>query len=140
MVTLAVLLPFAAGVKVTLMVQLALAARELPHVFVWAKSPLLVPVSAILVKLIAVLLVLFNVTTCGAVVVPTFSFPKLRLVAEKLRAELVPVPPRVTVCGLPAALSVMVTLAVRFPFVAGVKVTLMVQLVLAARDVPQVFV
>jgi len=71
-VTLAVRLPFAVGVKVTLMVQLAPAARELPHVFVWTKSPLLVPVIAILVMLTAVLPVLAIVTAWAVVVVPTF--------------------------------------------------------------------
>src|SRR5580658_1560314 len=140
MVTLAVWLPFAAGVKVTLMVQLAPAARELPQVLVWAKAPLLVPVMAILVMLTAVLPVLLNVTVWAVVVVPTFSLPKLRLVAERFRPGAVPVPLRVTDCGLPAALSVMVTLAVWLPLAAGVKVTLMEQLAPAARELPQVLV
>jgi hypothetical protein len=71
-VTLAVRLPFAVGVKVTLMLQLPPPARELPHVFVWAKSPLLVPVTAILVMLTAVLPVLANVTAWAVVAVPMF--------------------------------------------------------------------
>jgi hypothetical protein len=44
-----------------------------------------------------------------------------------------PVPLRLTVCGLPAALSVIDTLAVSLLVVDGVKVTLMVQLLPAAR-------
>ena len=56
--------------------------------------------------------------------------PKLRLVGLKLTAgagALVPLPLRATVCGLPLALSVMLTLALRVPVAVGVKVTLMVQ-------------
>ena len=40
----AVRLPLAEGVKVTLIVQFAPTATELPHVLVWAKSPALAPV------------------------------------------------------------------------------------------------
>ena len=57
----AVRLPLAAGVKVTLIVQLALAATELPQVLVWAKSLALAPVSARLEMLKAALPVLFRV-------------------------------------------------------------------------------
>ena len=49
-----------------------------------------------------------------------------------------PVPERLAVCGLPLALSVMLTEAVRLPLAAGVNVTLMVQLALAATELPQV--
>jgi hypothetical protein len=51
-----------------------------------------------------------------------------------------PVPVRLAVCGLPVALSVMVTEAVRAPEDAGVKVTSMVQLAPAAKVAPQVLV
>jgi hypothetical protein len=51
-----------------------------------------------------------------------------------------PVPVRVTVWGLPAALSVMVTDPVAAPEEVGVKVTLIVQLPPALTLVPQVFV
>ena len=40
MVTAPVLVPAAVGLKVTLRVQLALAATPEPHVLVWEKSPL----------------------------------------------------------------------------------------------------
>ena len=60
-VTAAVRVPLAVGVKVTLIVQLAPAATELPHVLVCAKSPGFVPVSARLVTLKAELPVLFSV-------------------------------------------------------------------------------
>ena len=48
-----------------------------------------------------------------------------------------PVPLKDTVCGLPEALSVTVSVPVREPAAVGVKVTFRVQLLLAAREVPQ---
>jgi len=66
--------------------------------------------------------------------------PKARLVGERLTREAVPVPERLTVCGLPLELSVMLTEAVRLPLAEGVKVTLIVQLALAATELPQVLV
>jgi hypothetical protein len=44
------------------------------------------------------------------------------------------------VCGLPAALSEMLTAAVRVPVAVGVNVMLIVQLPPAATELPQVFV
>ena len=52
----------------------------------------------------------------------------------------VPVPARLTDWGLPVALSVMASAAVRLPLADGVKVTLMVQLAPAARLDPQLLV
>ena len=56
--------------------------------------------------------------------------PKLRLVGVKVTAGagVTPVPLKLTLCGLPEALSVIVTLALRAPLAEGVKVTLIVQL------------
>ena len=50
---------------------------------------------------------------------------------------MVPVPERLTDCGLPAASSVIVTAADRDPAAAGLKVTLMEQLAPAATLEPQ---
>ena len=58
----AVRLPVAVGVKVTLIVQLAPAARLLPQLLVWPKSPLLAPVTAMLVIPSAVAWGLLSVT------------------------------------------------------------------------------
>jgi hypothetical protein len=55
-------------------------------------------------------------------------------------AKAAPVPERLTLCGLPVALSVRVTAAVSVPLAAGVKVTLIVQLVPAATLDPQLLV
>jgi hypothetical protein len=67
---------------------------------------------------------------------------KAKLVGERLTAAavLVPVPERLTVWGLPGALSAMLSVAVRAPLAEGVKVTLIVQLALAANELPQVLV
>lgn len=59
--------PAEAGENVTLMVQLAPAAREVPQVLVWAKGTLAV----MLVMLTAVAAVLVSVVVCAALVVPT---------------------------------------------------------------------
>lgn len=73
-VTLAVLVPDAVGLKVTLIAQVAPAATEPPQVLLWAKSPLLVPVTAMLLMLSAALPVLDSVIAWAALVVPTFWF------------------------------------------------------------------
>lgn len=125
--------PTAVGVKVTLMVQCALTATELPQLLVWAKS-------AVVPKLEierAALPVFVKVSGRELLVVPCIWFPKLSVVADKLAAGAVPVPVRLTVCGLPAALSVTVRLALREPTAVGVKVTLIVQCAPAAKEGPQ---
>jgi hypothetical protein len=72
--------------------------------------------------------------------VPTTWLAKVRLVGEMLTAGAVPVPVRLTVCGLPVALSVRVTAALRDPLAVGLKVTLIVQLAPAATLDPQLLV
>jgi hypothetical protein len=52
----------------------------------------------------------------------------------------IPVPLRDTDCGLPAALSEMLSTAVRVPDAVGLNVTLMLQLAPAAKELPQVCV
>ena len=59
---------------------------------------------------------------------------------ERLTAGAVPVPVRLTLWGLPVALSVRVTAAVRVPPAVGVKVTLVVQLAPAATLEAQLLV
>jgi hypothetical protein len=72
--------------------------------------------------------------------VPTERLPKARLEGETLAAAEVPVPERLTVCGLPVALSAMLRDALRVPAAAGVKVTLIVQLAPASTLDPQLLV
>ena len=64
------------------------------------------------------------VNVCGAEVVPTGTEPKLRLEAERVSEEVVPV--RFMDWGLPGALSVNRILAVPTPVVVGVNVTVTV--------------
>jgi hypothetical protein len=66
--------------------------------------------------------------------------PKESEVGEKVTAGAVPVPVRATVCGLPVALSVTESVALRAPEACGEKVTLTVQPTPAAKLVPQLFV
>jgi hypothetical protein len=101
--------PVVVGVKVTLIVQLALTATELPQLLVCAKSPL--ANNELIVR--EALPVLERVTFNGALLVPTFWLANVSEAGEKLAAGAeeatpVPVPARLTVCGLPVALSVIV--------------------------------
>ena len=68
---------------------------------------------------------------------PTERLPKERLEGETPANEVVPVPERLTVCGLPVALSAILTIAARSPDVVGLKVTLIVQLEPAPKLDPQ---
>jgi hypothetical protein len=70
-VRVAVRVPLAVGLKVTLIAQLAPAARLEPQLLVSAKSPLLVPVMAMLLMDSAPPLEFESVTVWGALVVPT---------------------------------------------------------------------
>ena len=89
-----------------------------------------------LVIVIAVVPTFFSVAVMTELVVPTVTLPKLRLVG--VSSAVVPVPLSGTCCGLPAALSVTVKLALRAPVVDGLNVRLTVQLAAAARELPQV--
>lgn len=83
---------------------------------------------------------LLKVTACTGLVVPSVWVLKMRLVAVRLTEGPPPVPVRLTVCGLPAALSEISTTAVRVPVAVGVNDTLIVQVPPAATEVPQVLV
>lgn len=78
---------------------------------------------------------LVNVTTF-VLVAPTATEPKSRLEAERLTAPLVPQALRWTVCGLPAAPSVITSVPVCMPAVVGAKVTLTVHSVPGETDCP----
>jgi len=69
--TLAVRVPVAVGLNVTLIVQLAPALTELPQVLLWAKSPLLVPVMAMPLMLSAAVPALERVIDWAALLAPT---------------------------------------------------------------------
>jgi hypothetical protein len=131
--------PDAVGVNVTLMVQLAPAATELPQVLVWAKSPL----AETLVRFSEALPVFESVTVCAALVVPTVWLVKVNEEAERLTTgaeAAAPVPVRLTDCGLPEVLSAMLKVPVRVPDAVGVNVVLIVQFAPTATELPQVSV
>ena len=71
---------------------------------------------------------------------PTSCAGKVKEAGERLTRGAVPVPVRLTVWVAGLALSVMVKEPLREPLAVGVKVTLRVQLALAARLEPQVLV
>lgn len=134
--------PAAPGVKDIVMAQFAPAANEEPQVLFSVKSVALAPVMVMPVILKAALPVFESVTTCDPLATSTGSFPKETLEGEALAVglALAPVPERLTLCGLPVALSVKVRAAVCAPLAAGLKDTLTVQLAPAATLEPQVLV
>src|SRR5438034_535273 len=128
--------PEAVGVKVTLMVQFAPAAKvaglvgqALALVLVAAKSP--EAANELIVK--AAVPVFVSVTVIGALVVASGWLPKSRLVGANPTPGAVPFPLRENICGLPPASSASDSVPVRAPEAVGVKVTLMVQVPPAAK-------
>ncbi len=128
------------GVNVTVMEQLDPGARAATQVFVWAKSPEFVPVMVMLLTLIAVVPVFCNVATCAMLGVPIVWFGNGKDAGETTVAT--PVPLRLTICGLPNALSVKAMKAASEPATLGlgVNVTLILQLAPGTKMLPQVFV
>ena len=86
--------------------------------------------------------VLVRVRVCPPLVDPTIWLEKVKSVGARLAAgpAVTPVPVKVTVCGLPAALSEMLRLPLRVPVAVGIKITLTVQLFPAGTLVAQLFV
>jgi hypothetical protein len=95
-----------------------------------AKSLAFVPVMVTAVIVTAELPVLVSETPSGELVLPWFCAANVRLdgFAVSVLVIVWPVPLRETVCGLPVALSVKVTLALSAPSVLGENVTPTVQL------------
>src|SRR6266849_4591926 len=142
MCTAAARTPGPAGVKLAPIVQLAPGATELAPVgqvlpAAKAKSAACAPVMVMLVRFSGAPPLLVRVTVCAGLVVPTRWLPKGLLVAESVAVGgVTPVPVSDTDCGLPAASSVMVTVAVRALAAVGVKVRLRTQLAPAASVAP----
>src|SRR5256712_8721561 len=106
MVTVAARTPVAAGVKLTLIVQLAPGATEPAPVgqvlpAAKAKSAACAPVMVMLVRFSGAPPLLVSVTFCAALVVPTRCLPKALLVAESIAVGGVTLGPvSGTDCGL----------------------------------------
>src|SRR3989441_12136223 len=136
MVTVAVRALAVVGVKVRLRTQLAPAASVAPLMQVVpeasAKSPALAPPSTPVAMLRGAVPLLVRVAVCTGLGVLTRWVPKVRLVGAKVTAGAMPVPARDTDCGLSAASSAMVTVAVLAPAAAGWEVRLRTQLAPAA--------
>jgi hypothetical protein len=139
-VTVAAFKPVVAGRKVTLIVQLAPAVRLEPQVVVREKSTALVPVIATLLIVIVALPVFLSVATTAALLVLIVRMPNGIDVGERLATGLIPVPLKVTRWGLPLALSVTERVADRADAAVGLNVTVIEQLVPAARLLPQLLV
>ena len=125
--------PVARGLKNTLIVQVLPGARLVPQCGCLWKSRQSVPEVAKPKgsrKLAATVPVLVSVTLCEGLVAPTATLPKLSEAGESFKTMLrvpLPVPLSGSLCGLPDALSTMVTLLDFVPGEVGVKVTLSVQ-------------
>jgi hypothetical protein len=113
-----------------------LIATEPAQLLVWAKSPLVVTVRG--VKTPAPVLV--SVTVCGALVVLTFWFAKVRLVADSCTTGEAVIPVKLTDSGraVPAVLTNSIPVPV--PVAVGVKITWMLQLELGAKLAGQLLV
>jgi len=120
----ALLLPSAAGVKVTWMAQLAPTPSVDPQVCAWVKSPLFSPVMAMLVRVSGTLPVLVKVTVCAELLLPGIWSGKVSDEGDNSTPTPIPVPLKVTVCGLWGAMSVKLNEALRLPVADGVNVTL----------------
>jgi hypothetical protein len=131
----AVFVPVDVGRKVTDTVHEAPTASVEPQVVVRLKLDAFVPVIVIPEIVIAHVPEFVNVTVRALLVVLTRWRPKDSDVGDSVATGLLPVPDNETVCGLPAALSVMLSVAARVPTAVGVNVTLMVQLDPAATVV-----
>src|SRR5947209_2807696 len=140
MVSVAVRALAAVGVKVRLRTQLAPAASVAPLMQVVpeasAKSPALAPPSTAVAMLMGAVPLLVRVAVCTGLGVLTRWVPKARLVPYTTLFRSTPVPVSDSDCGLSAASSVMVTVAVRALAAVGVKVRLRTQLAPAASVAP----
>jgi hypothetical protein len=73
-----------------------------------------------------------KVTFCGVLAVPAGCAPNVRLEADSVIADATAVPVNDTVCGLPAALSLRLRLALFVPLDSGAKLIVTVQVAEAA--------
>lgn len=131
------------GKKVTLTEHEEPTATEVPQLFVSLKSP----VATMLLTLRFAVPVFDNVMDCGELLEPTKIPPKLRLdppplgklLGERLTAGATPTPAKLTLCGLPGALSLIFRTFDRVPSWVGLKVILIEQVPPAARELLHVF-
>ena len=120
--------PVAEGSNFTVITQDALTPRLCGQLFVSIKSVGFVPVKTIPDIPSEVVPGLDKVTFCGVLAVPAGCAPNVRLEADSVIAGATAVPVNDTVCGLPAALSLRLKLALFVPLDNGAKFIATVQL------------
>ena len=119
----AVTAPVMVGVNVTLIVQLAPAARDDVQRLFCAKEDAFAPVMLTAMPVIRTALLFFSVTVFAELVVLTPWFPKATVAGErKTGAGARPVPVSSTVCGLEGSLSATISVAVSAATNDGVNV------------------
>jgi hypothetical protein len=129
------LVPVALGVKVRVIVQLALMARvagKVPHVLVSEKLTGFVPLIEIPLTCIGAVPVLDRVTVWAGLDVPTCSLGNESVPGETLATGSMPVPLSDAVCEAIGAANATVSVAAAAPGAVGLNVTLTVQLPLGA--------
>jgi hypothetical protein len=126
------------GANATLMLHVALTANVFPQVRdVMMNWPGLVPASPIELMFRIALPVLARTNVCEGLVVRRGTVPKFQDAGLSETPACMPVPVRVTNCGLVISESVMVSVPVRTPVVVGAKTTFTRQLLPGARLPPQ---
>ena len=132
--------PVAPGRNVTLMVQLAPAAKVVPQVVVSAKSEAFVPAIETPFIVMVPVPVFLSVTVLALVVTFTGWIPNGTVVGVRLATGLVPVPVKLICCGLVGSELAIRSVAVLLPLAVGLNVTLMLQVAPTASVVVQVLV
>ena len=133
----AVCTPVAVGAKCPWIEQFAPTATLAPHVFANTNEDALAPVTPMLVIDSAVVPVFVSVTYCDPLISFTVTEPNDKLVVDKVTGGTKPVPLNAMLCGDPAALSVIVTAAVKAPLIVGAKCPCIVHSAPTARLAPQ---
>jgi len=136
MVSVPVRAPMAVGVKAMVSVQLAPAARAVPQLLDWEKSPAI----EMLEMLSVAVPLLVSAMACVALVVFTFWFAKVSDDGDRAASDATPVPVRATVGVAPKELLFKISVPVRLPVAVGVKLTLTEQLAPMASVAPQLLV
>jgi hypothetical protein len=126
--------PSAVGANVIEIVQVPPPGTDEPHVFVCEKSG---DDDVMLAIEIAPDELFLSDTATGALVCPSAAEAKVTLMGVKLVGAN-PVPVTLRICGLSAALSIMVIFPERAPLADGAKITVIVQLAPEVNDAPQV--
>ena len=140
MLKVALRIPVAPGVNITLMAQLEPPGKPPVQLLVWEKSEVFVPENTMPLTRSMRSPVFVRVVIVGALGVETNWLEKVRLDGETDTAGGAvprPLPVSAMVCGLAVALSVKSRDAVRSPFAVGEKVMATVHLVAEAKLVPQ---